>query len=94
MYLALTVRDVIKPAVDPPPGVISNFDNPASRGQGVIVAGVVLLLLSLLFVSIRLYTRIWVTRALGWDDCTFLRPSRVAAATRFVCLVSICTDRY
>ena len=44
-------------------------DNVSSRAHGIIVAAVVCSIFSTLFVAIRIWTRAFVNRAVGWDDC-------------------------
>ncbi|TGZ79979.1 hypothetical protein EX30DRAFT_364784 [Ascodesmis nigricans] len=56
------------PAQPPPPGVTPNFDNPVWNGQGAILSTCICIVLSSIFVILRLYTRIWITRAAGFED--------------------------
>lgn len=56
-------------AMPPPPGVVPNFVNPVSRGSYLITVNAVLLSITTLFVLMRFYTRIFLARAIGWDDC-------------------------
>ena len=56
------------PAMTPPPGVIPNFDNPQSRGGIVISVSAVCLGIMFPVVLIRLYQRLFVTRAMGLED--------------------------
>ncbi len=55
----------------PPPGAHSNFVNPVSLRTPVITVNSVFLVLATLAVVVRLYAKGFVTRAAGWDDCTF-----------------------
>lgn len=60
------------PAGRPPPGTSPNFINPVTLKAPVVAINVVFLALSTIFVSLRLYTRKFLTRALGPGDCTRL----------------------
>ena len=56
----------------PPPGVVSNFENPESLTlQSHITAGILTVLL-LLTVGLRAYCKIIITRNWGLDDCKCL----------------------
>ena len=44
-------------------------DNVPSRAHGIIVAAIVCSIFSTLFVAVRIYTRVFINRTLGWDDC-------------------------
>ena len=57
------------PAMPPPPGVESNFDNPPSLALHLIVVNAVFLPLMVIAVGIRLYVRVFIAKAPGWDDC-------------------------
>lgn len=57
------------PALPPPPGVQSNFDSPETREDlAKIVVGLTYGLM-LVFLAMRIYTRIRITNSLGVDDC-------------------------
>ena len=58
------------PAFPPPPGVVSNFDNPKTLSSSIIGVNVTFLSLMLIVVFIRIYSRGFIARSLGWDDCT------------------------
>lgn len=59
----------ITPLVAPPPGIESNFVNPATRGDGFRAVVIGFTLLGGICTIIRLYTRVWIIRKVGWDDC-------------------------
>ncbi|KAI4287923.1 MAG: hypothetical protein L6R35_002809 [Caloplaca aegaea] len=62
--------DPSKTPIGPPPSpdVIPNFDNPHSTA-GVATAVIILFtILMLLFVIVRMYTKLFVSRSRGWDD--------------------------
>ena len=56
------------PLMEPPLGVTPNFANPQNRTK-IFVVYAVFTSLVVLFVSLRLYAKIWITRLIGWDDC-------------------------
>jgi hypothetical protein len=56
------------PAMPPPPGVTPNFVDPRNRTNVYIVVYTTFTSLVVLFVSLRLYAKIWITRSIGWDD--------------------------
>ncbi|KAF9248293.1 hypothetical protein DTO013E5_5203 [Penicillium roqueforti] len=45
-----------------------NYIDPPTRGHGVLIVNVVCLTLASLVVSLRLYTRVWITCSAGIDD--------------------------
>ena len=55
--------------VHPPPNVLPNPDAPNPRGIIFIVICLLLFTISIIFVGVRLYTKAFITRAIGWDDC-------------------------
>ena len=61
---------------DLPPGVTSNFVNPVSDAYQLIIINVICILLCVLLIGARLYSKTRVTHNLGWDDC---KPSRLLA---------------
>ncbi|KAK5633635.1 hypothetical protein RRF57_009349 [Xylaria bambusicola] len=59
-------------ALPPPPGIVPDFVNPPSQRDGNIALHTVLLSIVTIFVSIRIYTRIWITKlSLGLEDCQY-----------------------
>ena len=62
------------PAGRPPQGTSSNFINPVTLKTPVVAINVVFLSLATLFVILRLYTRRFLNRALGPEDCVYLNP--------------------
>ncbi|MCJ1421765.1 hypothetical protein MMC32_008132 [Xylographa parallela] len=53
--------------VPAPPGITPNFINPP-RDSAPLILTIVFLTLSLIFVSMRLFTRLILLRGFGWDD--------------------------
>ena len=61
----------------PPLSVIAewptpNYVDPESTGAGLLIANCVMLAVTSLVVSIRIYTRLRITKNLGWDDIFIL----------------------
>lgn len=53
----------------PPPGVEPNFVNPESTASTAIAVTVLFTVIMFIFVCMRVYTKLFVSRAKGWDDC-------------------------
>ncbi|KAH7350242.1 hypothetical protein BKA66DRAFT_575868 [Pyrenochaeta sp. MPI-SDFR-AT-0127] len=60
------------PLMAPPPGVISNFNDPPTRSGSMIAAGAVCLFLASVFVLLRLYARLALLRIFGVADYLLL----------------------
>ena len=52
-----------------PIGTVSNYNHPESRAEVSLIVYFLSLALAVVFVALRLYSRIVVTRSTGWDDC-------------------------
>ncbi|MCJ1380188.1 hypothetical protein MMC17_003291 [Xylographa soralifera] len=57
--------------VPAPPGITPNFIDPP-RDSAPLILTIVFLTLSVVFVSMRLFTRVVLLRGFGWDDATCL----------------------
>ncbi|KAI9661548.1 MAG: hypothetical protein M1829_006239 [Trizodia sp. TS-e1964] len=55
--------------LDPPINVAPDFDHPHRRDSTMIAVNLVCLILAVAFVSLRIFTRVMITHAIGWDDC-------------------------
>lgn len=53
----------------PPPGVVPNFVNPNSIANTIRAVAVSLAVLTTFSIAIRLYTKIFIVKAHGWEDC-------------------------
>ena len=67
------------PAMKPPNGVIANFEHPRGMSSEVYTTLVLSIVASTVFVWTRLYTRYFIIKTHGWEDCMFdanssLRP--------------------
>ncbi|KAI4241850.1 MAG: hypothetical protein L6R42_011172, partial [Xanthoria sp. 1 TBL-2021] len=54
----------------PPPGVEQNFVNPESTASTAIAVTVLFTVIMFVFVCMRMYTKLLISRARGWDDYT------------------------
>lgn len=57
------------PVVPPPPGRTPNFTDPESRCYQLIIPIAVYTALIVVLVSLRIYSRLRITRSFGADDC-------------------------
>ena len=57
------------PGLKPPPGVIPNFVNPESLRTYWILMMCMCWTFTTLFVALRLYTKLVLTKSHGWEDC-------------------------
>lgn len=66
----LSKQDLSKiPALKPPPGVTPNFENPENFFGTIIGTIVVCLTLTTFLAWTRIYTRLFITKSISWDDC-------------------------
>lgn len=57
------------PALEPPPGVTPNFENPENITPLIEFTLGICLGVSSLFVILRVWTRFIIMKVHGWDDC-------------------------
>ncbi|RJE25787.1 hypothetical protein PHISCL_01900 [Aspergillus sclerotialis] len=62
-------EDATTPAADPPPGHVSDLQNPPSSGDYWIGAITVLMAIMFVFVCLRFYVKRSIKRAATLDDC-------------------------
>lgn len=81
------LRDLLEgPALNPPPGTVSNFDNPFTLRRETIIVGSLFFILATVSVLIRFYTQVRIDKKLRLEDCesylglTGKRKSRRASA--------------
>ena len=77
------------PALSPPPGVESNFVNPEDRGYILKSVATVLFCFMVCFFANRVYTKLFIIRKLGWDDCKCASQPAVQIYTRLTIVQSI-----
>ena len=58
-----------QPLVDPPPGVLPCPHCSNGNGGLLIAITVIGMVIALVCTMIRMYTKAFLTRAMGWDDC-------------------------
>ena len=58
------------PALTPPPGVESNFQNPEDKGPTLVIVGGILLALVVISLLNRAYTKLCIIQKVSWDDLT------------------------
>lgn len=63
----------------PPPGVIPNFDNPQTIAPAILTIGIVMVILTVSFVALRLYSNHHALRKYGVDDCMMRCNARACA---------------
>lgn len=56
------------PLGPPPDGVVSNFDNPETLKVTGQIAFIVSMVIGGIFVALRLYVKLFITKLYGWDD--------------------------
>ena len=69
----INMRDVhsqYQSAMEPPPGIIPNFDDPYSLERYILPTQIVFLVLIAVFVMMRMYTCTFVIRRVGVEECT------------------------
>lgn len=59
------------PAGPPPEGILPNFTSPSTLKTPVVTVNVAFLTIATLFVCLRLYTRKFINRLLGPEDCDY-----------------------
>lgn len=73
-------RDGAIVAIKPPPGITPNFENPETKAPQLISVVVGFLTVTSFFVLLRVYTRIYISKAFGIDDCKAYMRSRRGCA--------------
>lgn len=59
------------PSAKPPNGITPNFVDPPSIGHRQTATNIVVLIVMIVVVLLRLYTRIFIVKSVGYDDCTW-----------------------
>lgn len=60
------------PAGLPPENVLPNFDYPETRAPTAHVAMGISLAVATVFLMLRLYTKFFIMKLWGWDDCEYI----------------------
>ena len=58
------------PAAPPPPGITPNLDNPPNQKVALHIVAILTISFSTCAVIIRIYTKRFVLRTMGYEDCT------------------------
>lgn len=61
------------PVAPPPPGVTPNFDNPEGSKFKIYSVSLAMCSSATLVLLLRLYTRFYLLRTYGLDDCMYMR---------------------
>ena len=59
------------PALAPPAGVVPNFVNPENQNVTIYVVLTISISVTMLAVMTRIYTKAYIIRKIGWEDCKF-----------------------
>ena len=65
------------PAMSPPTGMISNFQDPSNLDVFIALTITLCVTFGTLAVLLRMYTKLFILRALAWEDCklpSFILP--------------------
>lgn len=68
------------PAMSPPAGVVPNLHDPANLDVYVALTITLCVAFATVAVLLRMYTKVFILRALAWEDCEFNSVSREAVA--------------
>ena len=81
------------PASPPPPGVLPNFDSPPMRDTEIYVGMSILIGITIVFVTLRVYIKLVITHMWGWDDgAQSSEPSKIEADGGSGLPARICKD--
>ncbi|KAH8724356.1 hypothetical protein GQ44DRAFT_286531 [Phaeosphaeriaceae sp. PMI808] len=70
--LLLSQRDQAVGVIPPPPGITPDFTNPPSRAHTLLTVHIVFMIISTLFIGLRLYTAQFILRYIRVDDYMIL----------------------
>ena len=59
------------PGLEPPTGVLPNFVNPYSYKDYILFTLILCLAMSTVLVAIRMYTRGFIAKSIGLEDCVY-----------------------
>ena len=57
------------PALSPPPGTTPDFVHPGTRANLTLIPCAGIVAVMILFVILRIYTKLYIIEVIGWDDC-------------------------
>ncbi|KAL8955576.1 MAG: hypothetical protein Q9193_006627, partial [Seirophora villosa] len=93
--LTPTVVDPLDfPLASPPPGAVQNLANPESRAYQIYAISAVFLALTISFLLIRLYAKLYIQRSRTWDDFTFITdaPSQAAVISYTGVIITVVSE--
>ncbi|KAI4089242.1 MAG: hypothetical protein LQ348_005966 [Seirophora lacunosa] len=69
----------LTPAIPPPSGIQSNFEDPPGRCYLTVIPCAAIVGVMIIFVFVRMYTKVYILKSIGWDDytCMFAAVSSV-----------------
>ncbi|KAK0508119.1 hypothetical protein JMJ35_009203 [Cladonia borealis] len=62
-------------ALKPPPGVIPHFNDPGKQQIPYKAFAIIAIMLPTVFVGLRLWTKLRISKDMGWDDYTIVNPA-------------------
>ncbi|KAL8854573.1 MAG: hypothetical protein Q9221_000608 [Calogaya cf. arnoldii] len=74
------MMDASVPALPPPLGTLSNFKSPDSQSYVTVIPCAVIVGIMIILVFVRMYTKVYILKSVGWDDytCIFAALSSLA----------------
>lgn len=79
------------PAGKPPPGVTPNFNDPPSLANATIAVAVVMMGLTMIFITVRLSAIVFLGKKAGIDDCN--APNQCCGQKELTLLHRLCFYR-
>lgn len=70
------MMDAPIPALPPPVGIKSNFTSPESESYVTIISCAAIVGIMIVLVFVRMYTKVYILKSVGWDDCTLVCVSK------------------
>lgn len=70
--------DPTLPALPPPLGKQSNFQSRESQSYVTVIPCAVIVGIMIILVFIRMYTKAYILKSVGWDDCTLACLSEIS----------------
>ena len=68
------------PGLAPPHGVIPNFIHPSGQQGVIIAANAICVAIATISLLIRMYTKVFLVKRYGWEDCESLSFHGLASA--------------
>lgn len=71
-------------ALTPPPGIIPHFNEPGGQQIQLLAFAIIDITLPTIFVGLRLWTKLRISKDMGWDDCKHMHLSSIWKWVNFV----------